>query len=139
MSSIFVYSPTRSDYRGRYVLLYSSTIQRHTNSQLPPCVDSSGQLSYGRLQVSTAFLPLTSNSDPPIAHDGIAMVYYDWLLNLSDELRWIWSLEKRPTLASLVYVLIRYPDIARWTLWGITSFVPIYPTVRILRVVKPIH
>ena len=81
-----------------------------------------------------------SDSVPPIAHYGLAVVYYDWFLNLSDELRWIWSLEKRPTLASLVYVLIRYPDIARWTLWGITSFVPIYPTVRILhRVVKPIH
>ena len=96
--------------------------------------------SSGRLQVSTVFLPLMSDSVPPIAHYGLAVVYHDWLLNLSDELRWIWSLEKRPTLASLVYVLIRYPDIARWTLWGITSFVPIYPTVRILhRVVKPIH
>ena len=134
------YSLMTSYFRIRYVLFYSSTIRSRSISQLPPCADRFGQLSSGRPQVNIVSLPLPSDSIPQIAHFRLAVVYYDWSINISDEFRWIWSLKKRPNLASLVYVLIRYPDIARWTLWGITSFVPIHPTVRIFHgVVKPIY
>ncbi|KAI0705305.1 hypothetical protein C8T65DRAFT_652980 [Cerioporus squamosus] len=49
------------------------------------------------------------------------IVYYDWLLTLSEELRHIWSAPGRQAVASLVYLLARYLEITRWTLWAYCS------------------
>ncbi|KAI0685359.1 hypothetical protein C8T65DRAFT_175207 [Cerioporus squamosus] len=55
------------------------------------------------------------------------VVYYDWLLTLSEELRHIWSAPGRRVLASLVYLLARYLEITRWTLWAYCSRTSISP------------
>ena len=71
------------------------------------------------------FLILVSAS---LANDRLAVVYYEWFLNLTEELQWVWKLRERRALASLVYILLRYPDIARLTLWAY-CISPIRPTV----------
>ena len=52
-----------------------------------------------------------------LAEHGPAFLYYNWLLDLSEELQWIWKVWQRRSLVSLVYILLRYTEIAKWTLW----------------------
>ena len=115
-------SPILADYEAQYVPHLSSPAD--LSDMLPR------RLPLTYIVVACAG-SLVHIFEVPAAHLDCdpALVYYDWICTWNQELRWIWKARGRGNIASLLYILTRYPQIIQ-VIVTVSTINPITDQVR---------